>query len=209
LLCGDFLLPNSAPYLENRMTVCMGYPAMTPKRESRKTPPEGGRKSMQGERRTQCQLVKMAVDVVNDTKRHSLEEHSALRLTSCGHFDHMRQIGRSLNQCRQFVHIDSVRVTFDLDLTFCRVSPNFCNMVTLWWVTKTVTHHLEVVNGQNVHLPPSHNRECLVGGHFDHQPDNRNALLCKSGCYHFDNSHASVTLLVNNVFHYPPHTRNS
>ena len=30
LLCGDFLLPNPAPYLENRMTVCMGYPAMTP-----------------------------------------------------------------------------------------------------------------------------------------------------------------------------------
>ncbi|WP_349189779.1 hypothetical protein [Faecalibacterium prausnitzii] len=28
--------------LENRMTVCMGYPAMTPKWESRKTPPEGG-----------------------------------------------------------------------------------------------------------------------------------------------------------------------
>mgnify|MGYP007128358317 FL=1 len=38
----------------------MGYPAMTPKRESRKTPLEGGRKSMQGERRTQYQLVKMA-----------------------------------------------------------------------------------------------------------------------------------------------------
>ena len=38
----------------------MGYPAMTPKWESRKTPPEGGRKSMQGERRTQYQLVKMA-----------------------------------------------------------------------------------------------------------------------------------------------------
>ena len=32
------------------MTVCMGYPAMTPKWESRKTPLEGGRKSMQGER---------------------------------------------------------------------------------------------------------------------------------------------------------------
>ena len=28
----------------------MGYTAMTPKWESRKTPPEGGRKSMQGER---------------------------------------------------------------------------------------------------------------------------------------------------------------
>jgi len=50
LLCGDFLLPNSAPYLENRMTVCMGYPAMIPKWESRKTPPRGGRKAMQGER---------------------------------------------------------------------------------------------------------------------------------------------------------------
>jgi hypothetical protein len=30
LLCGDFLLPNLAPNLDNRMTVCMGYPAMTP-----------------------------------------------------------------------------------------------------------------------------------------------------------------------------------
>jgi len=50
LLCGDFLLPNLAPNLDNRMTVCMGYPAMTPKWESRKTPPEGGRKSMQRER---------------------------------------------------------------------------------------------------------------------------------------------------------------
>jgi len=30
LLCGDFLLPNPAPHLENRKTVCMGYPAMTP-----------------------------------------------------------------------------------------------------------------------------------------------------------------------------------
>ena len=50
LLCGDFLLPNPATHLENRKTVCMGYPAMTPQWESRKTPPEGGRKSMQGER---------------------------------------------------------------------------------------------------------------------------------------------------------------
>ena len=32
------------------MTVCMEYPAMTPKRESRKTPPEGDRKAMRGER---------------------------------------------------------------------------------------------------------------------------------------------------------------
>ena len=95
---------------------------MTPQGRAGKRRREGVGKAMQGERRTQCQLVKMAVDVVNDTKRHSLEEHSALRLTSCGHFDHMRQLGRSLNQCRQFVHIDSVRVTFDLDSTFCQAT---------------------------------------------------------------------------------------
>lgn len=90
-----------------------------------------------------------------------------------------------------------------------RYLPDYCNTITPWWVTKTVTHHLEVVNGQNIHLPPSHNAQILVGDHFDHQPDNRNALLCKSCCCHFDNSHATVTLLVNNAFHYPPHTRNS
>ena len=39
-----FLLPFCPLDLENRMTVCMGYPAMTPQWESRKTPPEGGRK---------------------------------------------------------------------------------------------------------------------------------------------------------------------
>jgi len=55
-----FLLPFCPLDLENRMTVCMGYTAMTPKWESRKTSPEGGRKAMQGERRTQYQLVKMA-----------------------------------------------------------------------------------------------------------------------------------------------------
>ena len=66
-----------------------------------------------------------------------------------------------------------------------RYLPDYCNTIALWWVTKTVTHHLEVVNGQNIHLPPSHNAQILVGGHFDHQPNNRNALLCESGCYHF------------------------
>ena len=45
-----FLLPFCPLHLENSMTVCMGYPAMTPKWESRKTPPRGDRKSMQGER---------------------------------------------------------------------------------------------------------------------------------------------------------------
>ena len=45
-----FLLPFCPLHLENSMTVCMGYPAMTPKWESRKMPPRGDRKSMQGER---------------------------------------------------------------------------------------------------------------------------------------------------------------
>ena len=62
---------------------------------------------------------------------------------------------------------------------------------------------------ENRNSPLNHNRESLVGGHFDHQPNNRNALLRESGGYHFDNHHATVTLLVNSAFHYPPHTRNS
>ena len=90
-----------------------------------------------------------------------------------------------------------------------RYLPDYCNTIVLWRVTKTATHHLEVVNGQNVHLPPSHNAQILVGDHFDHQPDNRNALLCKSGGYHFGNHHIPVTFGANNAFHYPPHTRNS
>ena len=39
------------------MTVCMGYPAMTPKWESRKTPPEGGRKTMQRERHPKFEIM--------------------------------------------------------------------------------------------------------------------------------------------------------
>ena len=182
-LCGDFLLPNSAPYLENRITVCMGYPAMTPKRESRKTPPEGGRKAMQGERRAQPHVFKMStwgetdvyllveVGEINVDKLSTLILF-VLRLTSTWHF---------------------VKPRWNLVSVAFRYLPDYCNTITPWWVTKTVTHHLEVVNGQIVHLPPSHNAQILVGDHFDHQPDNRNALLCKSGGYHFDNHHISVT----------------
>ena len=39
------------------MTVCMGYPAMTPKWESRKTSPKGGRKSMQRERHPKFEIT--------------------------------------------------------------------------------------------------------------------------------------------------------
>ena len=41
---------DAAPHLENRMTVCMGYTAMTLRRRAGKRRRKGGRKSMQGER---------------------------------------------------------------------------------------------------------------------------------------------------------------
>ena len=63
-----FLLPFCPLDLENRMTVCMGYPAMTPKWESRKTPLRGGRKAMQGER----QDVDFSVAEKNDERMECL-----------------------------------------------------------------------------------------------------------------------------------------
>ena len=45
-----FLLPFCLLNLENRMTVCMGYPAMTLRRRAGKRRRKGGRKAMQGER---------------------------------------------------------------------------------------------------------------------------------------------------------------
>jgi len=45
-----FFIAKSATNLENRMTVCMGYPAMTLRRRAGKRRRKGGRKAMQGER---------------------------------------------------------------------------------------------------------------------------------------------------------------
>ena len=41
LLCGDFLLPDPAPHLENRKTVCMGLPGDDPARAALTTAPTG------------------------------------------------------------------------------------------------------------------------------------------------------------------------
>ena len=99
-----------------------GIPGHDPARESRKTPLEGGRKFMQGERRTQHQLVKMASWCGEWHKasftRKTLCVTAHLMWTFWPHEVNCY----SLNQCRQFVHIDSVRVTFDLDLTFCQAT---------------------------------------------------------------------------------------
>ena len=68
-----FLLPFCPLDLENRMTVCMGYPAMPPPQwESRKTPPEGGRKAMQGERQDVDFPVAEKNDVVKLTTSFSV-----------------------------------------------------------------------------------------------------------------------------------------
>ena len=84
-----FLLPNPAPHLENRMTVCMGYPAITPQGRAGKRRRKGAGKPCRENGTPNINWSKWPVDVVNDTKRHSPEKLSALRLTPCGHFDHM------------------------------------------------------------------------------------------------------------------------
>ena len=89
LLCGDFLLPNPAPHLENHMTVCMGYTAMTLRRRAGKRRWKGAGNPCRENGAPNINWSKWPVDVVNDTKRHSPEKPSALRLTPCGHFDHM------------------------------------------------------------------------------------------------------------------------
>ena len=98
-----FLLPNPAPHLENRMTVCMGYTAMTPQGRAGKRRREGAGKP--------CR-----------------ENGNCHPLTSCVQNEHMRRNGRlstrwgRRNQCGQNVYIDSVRITLNLDLTFCQAT---------------------------------------------------------------------------------------
>ena len=145
LLCGDFLLPNPAPHLENRKTVCMGYPAMTLRRRAGKRRRKGAGKPCRENGAPNINWSKWPVDVVNDIKRHFPEGSSALWLPSCRHF--VKPRWNPVSAAFQYL-------------------PNDRNTVALWWVTKTVTHHLEVVNGQIVHLPPSYNAQILVGDHF-------------------------------------------
>ena len=78
LLCGDFLLPDPAPHLDNRMTVCMGYPAMTPQGRAGKRRRKGAGKPCRENGAPNINWSKWPVDVMNDTKRHSPKEHSAL-----------------------------------------------------------------------------------------------------------------------------------
>ena len=73
LLCGDFLLPNPAPYLDNRMTVCMGYTAKTLRRRAGKRRRKGAGNPCRENGTPNINWSKWPVDVVNDAKRHSPE----------------------------------------------------------------------------------------------------------------------------------------
>ena len=77
-----FLLPNPAPHLENRMTVCMGYTAMTPQGRAGKRRREGAGNPCRENGSPNINWSKWPVDVVNDTKRHSPEKPYVLRMTS-------------------------------------------------------------------------------------------------------------------------------
>ena len=68
-----FLLPDPAPHLENRMTVCMGYPAMTLRRRAGKRRRKGAGNPCRENGAPNINWSKWPVDVVNDTKRHSPE----------------------------------------------------------------------------------------------------------------------------------------
>jgi len=82
LLCGDFLLPNPAPYLDNRMTVCMGYTAKTLRRRAGKRRRKGAGNPCRENGAPKINWPKWPVDLVNDTKRHSPEKPYVLRMTS-------------------------------------------------------------------------------------------------------------------------------
>ena len=68
-----FLLPNPAPYLDNRMTVCMGYPAKTLRRRAGKRRRKGAGNPCRENDTPNINWSKWPVDVVNDAKRHSPE----------------------------------------------------------------------------------------------------------------------------------------
>ena len=66
------MFPFCPLHLENRMTVCMGYTAMTLKRRAGKRRRKGGRKAMQRERQDVDSSVAEKNDVVKMTTLFSV-----------------------------------------------------------------------------------------------------------------------------------------
>ena len=156
LLCGDFLLPDPAPHLENRKTVCMGYPAKTSQERAGKRRRKGAGNPCRENGTPNINWSKWPVDVVNDTKRHSPETSSTLQLIPCGHFDHMEwtdvaqvnvfklnTLTPSVLRLTSTWHF--VKPRWNLVSAAFQYLPNYRNTVTLCWVTKTVTHHLSIL----------------------------------------------------------------
>ena len=103
LLCGDFLLPNPVPHLDNWKTVCMGYTAMTPQGRAGKRRWKGAGKPCRENGTPNIKWSKWPLDAVNDTKLHSPDTDYPmwtfwLHGTTC----------RSSSQCVQIEHIDSI-----------------------------------------------------------------------------------------------------
>ena len=130
------------------MTVCMGYPAMPPQVGKPENAAGRGQENHVGENGTpNVNWSKWPVDVVNDAKRHSLEELSALRLTSCGHFDYMRQIGRSLNQFSYAVEWGLIH-----KIPLPRDAPKVNIEERTIWDEKTMLAALQTIENPALHL---------------------------------------------------------
>ena len=196
LLCGDFLLPNQ------QRTLKTAWPsAWDTRRRPRKGEPENA-----AERGQENHAGRTAHPISTGQNgqlmwwmtQNVIHQKNILRYGS-PHVDILTTWGKL---AAAWINVDnlSTLTSFVLRLTTTwhfvesrwnlvsadfRYLPDYCNTIALCWVTKTVTHHLEVVSGQIVQIPPNCNAQILVGGHSDHQPNNRNTLLCKSGCYHF------------------------
>ena len=128
--------------LENRMTVCMGYPAMTPQGRAGKRRREGTGKPC-GENGASDINRKWPVDVVNDTKRHSPETSSTLQFVPPFNVFKLNTLILSMLRLTSTRHF--VKSRWNLVSTGFLYFPDYCNTIALWWVTKTVTHHLSIL----------------------------------------------------------------
>ena len=156
LLCGDFLLPNQQRTLKTERPSAW---------DTRRWPRKGEPENAAG-------------------RGQEIHAGRTAHPTSCVQNEHMRLFSLVC------IHADKLSAWI---LFVLRLTSTWHFVKPRWNVVgyenrnspRFQSYLLEVVNGQIVHLPLNHNRGSLVGDHFDHQPDNRNTLLCESGDYHF------------------------
>ena len=133
LLCGDFLLPNQQRTLKTERPS-----AWDTRRRPRKGEPENA--AERGQENHAGRTAHPTSCVQN--------EHMRLFSLVCIHVDKLSAWILSvlrLTSTRNFV-----KPWWNLVSADFRYLPDYCNTIALWWVTKTVTHHLEVVNKINI-----------------------------------------------------------